>query len=101
MTEKLNDLTEMARAVSDVYATRFGIDRDAAWYLGKLTEELGEVTSAYLKLSGRGRGAGTQQDLADEIGDLLGFLLLFADWQGIDPGKAMTRKWQKHLGVEA
>ncbi|KIC41257.1 hypothetical protein RA27_11550 [Ruegeria sp. ANG-R] len=101
MAENLRDLTELARAVSDIYAKRFEIDRDAAWYLGKMTEELGEVTSAYLKHSGRGRGVCGHDDLADEVGDLLGFLLLFAEWQGIDPGDALRRKWEKHLGVGA
>ena len=36
------------------------IRRDPAWYLGKMSEELGEVTAAYLKLQGQGRGEATQ-----------------------------------------
>ncbi|KIC10685.1 hypothetical protein RA19_09775 [Leisingera sp. ANG-M1] len=90
-------MTELARLVSEVYAERFGIDRDSAWYLGKMTEELGEVASAYLKLTGQGRGEASRRELEDEVADLLGFLLLFADWQGIDPGAALQRKWGGYL----
>ncbi|WP_413220682.1 hypothetical protein [Tritonibacter mobilis] len=51
--QDLNQLTSAAKQVSDLYARRFGVTRDAAWYLGKMTEELGEVTSAYLSLAGQ------------------------------------------------
>lgn len=93
----LTALTDLARDVAEIYAQRFGIERDPAWYLGKMTEELGEVTSAYLKLSGRGRGEASRSDLEDEVADLLGFLLLFADWQGIDAEAALRRKWGSYL----
>lgn len=36
-------------------------------------------------------------DLEDELGDLLGFVLLFADWQGVDIGAAFERKWGGYL----
>ena len=91
------ELTELARLVSGIYADRFGITRDPAWYLGKMTEELGEVTAAYLKLAGQGRGSALQRDLEDEVADLLGFLLVFADWQGIDAAAALQRKWGRYL----
>lgn len=94
---EIEELSRLSEAVADIYAERFGIERDAAWYLGKMTEELGEVTSAYLKLAGQGRGTVAQTDLEDEIADLLGFVLLFARWQGIDPGDALRRKWGKYL----
>ncbi|MGR3762039.1 hypothetical protein ACUXV3_18225 [Roseobacteraceae bacterium NS-SX3] len=48
----LAGLTDLARRVSDLYAERFGVSRDPAWYLGKMSEELGEVASAYLKCAG-------------------------------------------------
>ena len=66
-------------------------------FLGKMSEELGEVTAAYLKLQGQGRSSGTRRDLEDELGDLLGFVLLFADWQGMDIGAALERKWGGYL----
>ena len=95
--QDLNQLTSAAKQVSDLYARRFGVTRDAAWYLGKMTEELGEVTAAYLKLAGQGRGEGSREDLEDEVADLLGFLLLFASWQGIDSAKTLRRKWGGYL----
>lgn len=97
MGDRIDDLTALTRAVAEIYAERFDVERDATWYLGKMTEELGEVTSAYLKLAGQGRGEAAPEDLADEVADLLGFVLLFADWQGIDPAEALRRKWGKYL----
>ncbi len=93
----LDQMTEMARRVSDIYAAHFGIERDATWYLGKMTEELGEVTSAYLSLAGQTRKPGDKQALEEEVADLLGFVLLFAQWQGIDAGAAFERKWGAYL----
>lgn len=100
VSASLERLTDLSRQVSDLYAARFGIDRDPAWYLGKMSEELGEVTAAYLKLSGQGRGEGSRRDLEDELADLLGFVLLFSDWQGIDAGAALKRKWGAYLDVD-
>ena len=96
-TERLDlrELQVMAKRVSEIYAQNFDVPRDAARYLGKLTEELGEVSSAYLKTSGRGEVG--HDGLADEMADLLGFLLLFADWQGIDLETAFRRKWGQYL----
>jgi len=95
--QDLKQLTEMARRVSDLYAEHFEIERDASWSLGKMTEELGEVTSAYLSLSGKTRKPGSRQDLEDEVADLLGLLLLFADWQEIDAAATFRRKWGSYL----
>jgi NTP pyrophosphatase (non-canonical NTP hydrolase) len=97
MSETLSDLSALAREVSAIYAERFEIDRDATWYLGKLSEELGEVSAAYFNLVGQGRTDGTRAALEDEVADLLAFVLLFADWQGIDPAAAMRRKWGKYV----
>lgn len=96
----LSELQSLAARVSDVYAERFDVTRDAAFYLGKLTEELGEVHAAYLKTSGRSRGSAEPNELADELADLFGFLLLFADWQGIDLETAFRRKWGQYLDCE-
>lgn len=95
--DSLQDLQALTRRISDIYAERFGVERDATWYLGKMTEELGEVTAAWLKLNGQGCGEGSREALTEELADLLGFVLLFADWQGIDPGAALRRKWGKYL----
>lgn len=100
MVRDLDGLSDMAQAVSDIYAERFGIDRDAAWYLAKLTEEAGELQAAWLKTSGRGRGEVDKGALEDEAADLLAMVLLFARWQGIDLPAAMARKWGRYLPAE-
>lgn len=97
VTRDIDGLSDMAQAVSDIYAARFGIDRDAAWYLAKLTEEAGELQAAWLKTNGRGRGEGTRAALEDEAADLLAMVLLFARWQDIDLPAAMARKWGRYL----
>ncbi len=90
-------MQQAAAEVGRLYAERFGIARDPAFYLGKLTEEMGEMTAAWLKLNGRARGEGSRAALEDEAADVLGFLLVFADWQGIDLAEAFRRKWGVHL----
>ncbi|MGR3647237.1 MAG: hypothetical protein ACU0BJ_02250 [Shimia sp.] len=98
----LQELGAMAQAVGDIYADRFDVDRDATFYLGKMMEEMGEVSAAYLKLTGRARGADgapevLKAELEDELADLFGFLLLFAGWQGVDLGAAFHKKWGAYL----
>lgn len=97
-------LTHQAAAVSEIYAARFGIDRDATWYLAKLTEELGELQAAFLATEGEQRGQVTsteaRQNLMDETADLFDFLMVFADWQGIDLAKAFSAKWGRYLPDE-
>lgn len=106
MSDELSDLSERAGQVCDLYARTFGINADGSFYLGKLTEELGEVASAWLKLAGKSRGADTapeqlRADLTDELADLFGFLLAFARWQGIDLAAAFEAKWGRHLQENA
>jgi len=94
----LSDLSDRAQKVSDIYAARFGINRDALWHLCKMTEELGEVHAAYLNTTGRGRArAGGGDNLGDELADLLAFVLLFARSQEINLDEALDRKWFCHL----
>ena len=91
------EMTRMAVQVADIYAARFGTPKDTGWVLHKITEEVGELTGAWLQARGAGRGAATQDDVADELADALGFLLVFAAREGIDPAQALTRKWGKYL----
>jgi len=90
--------------VSEVYGAKFNINRDDLWALGKLSEELGELTQAYLRLHGRARTAVNQTDLQlsleDEVSDLLGMLLIFAKMQNVDVAQAVERKWLKYLPQE-
>lgn len=106
MSEKtLSELEQGVAAVSDVYAKRFDIERDGAWYLAKLTEELGELTAADLKCNGKARTSGEtaeerKQALAEEAADLFAHLLLFCRDREIDLEEAVTGKWLKYLAVD-
>ena len=62
-------LSDSAAEISDIYAGKYGIDRNDDWFLLKLQEELGELAQAHLRLSGRGRGEATEQDRGDEAAD--------------------------------
>lgn len=93
----LADLTAIATTVADIYADRFNTPRDPGWVLHKLAEETGELTGAWLKTTGQGRGQASLQDVADELADVLGFLLVFAARSGIDPAHALRQKWGKYL----
>lgn len=100
----LAELKNNLSLVSDLYAKRFAIERSSDWYLLKIQEELGELSSAYLKLSGRARTGEINSDelkknLQDEIADLLAMTILFAKDQGIDPCEAIEQKWYKHLSA--
>ncbi|MDO9526054.1 MAG: hypothetical protein Q7J57_11065 [Gemmobacter sp.] len=95
---QIADLTALVSNVSDLYAARMDITRDDLWYLAKLSEELGELTSAWLSAHGRGRSRGLDQTalagaVENEAADLFAFLLLFAAREGIDLDGALRRKW--------
>lgn len=98
----LPELTERLQAVIDGYADRFGIETTQDWYILKMQEELGELVSSYLKLSGRARPSKkSAEDIAvnleEEVADVLAMGLLFAKSRGIDVEKAMRAKWFKFL----
>lgn len=102
MSDTLSDLTRLVTQVNDIYAELHGIDRDGLWCLAKMQEELGELTGAHLSLIGQSRTRGKTpedllQDRQDELADLLGFLLVYAQMEGIDPGAALRRKWGQYL----
>jgi NTP pyrophosphatase (non-canonical NTP hydrolase) len=72
------------------------VDRD--YYPFKLTEELGECVQTYLMLTDRGRQKGKSKEeikqlFEDEIADVFGFLILFAENENIDLEKAIQKKW--------
>ena len=100
----LSGLGERVEAVSALYARKFGVERDPDWFMLKLTEEVGELTQAFLVATGRTRprgdapsGATGRDDgaspLADEVADVLAHLLLLARSQGVDVDAAVRRKW--------
>lgn len=92
-------LMEQFEAASRRYAEANGITRDPDWYLLKLHEEVGELTQAWNRHTGRGRPKGRtpedlSRDLADETADVLGHVLLFAHAHGLDLEAAIERKWR-------
>ena len=100
------DLPEMTRKVKQVmekYEKDFPdvqVDRD--YYPFKIGEEWGECLQTYLMLTDRGRQKGMSKDeirelLSHEFADVLGFLLLFADREGLDPEAALADKWFSRL----
>ncbi len=99
------NLSEMASKlleVSDIYADKFEIKRDPDWYLLKIQEELGELTSAHLKLTARARVGNSTKDeleknLSDEIADVIAMTILYAKHKGIDVEDAIEKKWLKYL----
>lgn len=104
-TDTLMSLLDDVKRVSDIYAARFDLQRDDMFYVGKLVEELGEMTQAYLRLAGLSRTKGEprerlQQSLEDEAADVLGMLLLFADRTGVDLAAGFERKWRRYLPAD-
>jgi NTP pyrophosphatase (non-canonical NTP hydrolase) len=80
------DLARLADEVEEVsrgYAQRHGINRDDAWFLLKLQEEVGELTQAFLMRSGQARSKGYSAQEIDErfraeLADVLCHALLMA-----------------------
>ena len=96
----LSDLSASVLRISDIYAREHDIDRSADWSLLKVQEELGELTAEHLRMSGRKRGVADPDKLGDEAADVLGMLLIYCDWAGIDIEAAMQRKWLHWLSPE-
>ena len=59
---------------------------------------MGELQAEWLRLYSRARGQGIRAAPQDEAADLLGALLLFADWQGIARAAAFRRKMGQASG---
>jgi NTP pyrophosphatase (non-canonical NTP hydrolase) len=98
----LNEISEQLGKVSDIYAEKFGIRRDDDWFVLKIQEELGELSSAYLKLTQRARvgeetQASLETNLKEEVADVIAMTLLFAKHKGIDVEQALKDKWFKYL----
>ncbi|MBK5250571.1 MAG: hypothetical protein JJE50_14270 [Actinomycetales bacterium] len=94
----LTQLGEEIEQISQIYADKFGIERDGDWFLLKLQEEVGELTQAYLMASGRARDKGHSADelrerLHAETADVLCHVLLLARHHGVDLEAAIDKKW--------
>ena len=99
----IKSITKKIKQVMDQYKKEYPdvkVDRD--YYPLKITEEWGECMQTYLMLTDRGRQKGKskkeiQQQFSQEFADVLGFILLFADNEGIDPVEALNEKWFSYL----
>lgn len=94
----VQELTAQVERVSQVYASRFGIDRDANWYVFKLQEEIGELTQAHLMLSGQARAKGRSAEeihamFRAEVADVLCQVLILARHHKIDVVDEIRSKW--------
>lgn len=94
----LKQLSDDVEHVSQVYAERFGIDRDAAWFLLKLQEEVGELTQSFLMLTGQARDKGQSPDevvkaFRQEVADVFCQTLLIARFHDVDLPSAVNDKW--------
>lgn len=95
----LKDLAARFEKASLHYAAAHQLQRDEAWFMLKLHEEVGELTQAFNRATGRGLPKGRtpeelRQDLADETADVLGHILLLAHQHDLDLNAAVERKWR-------
>ncbi len=102
---ELKQLTDKISEICDIYIEKYKIQNSQDWILLKIQEELGELNSAYLRLTHRKRTdqkttAEIEANLEEELADVLAFVLLFARQRGIDPEVALKNKWFKYLESE-
>lgn len=98
----LKSLQKKLDKVCNNYSNKFNIAITDDWFLMKIQEELGELVSCHLQLTGRGRIKGkSKKDLnknfSEEIVDVLAMTLLLAAHKNIDLDKALKNKWFKYL----
>jgi len=94
----IKELTEAVEKVSQIYSSRFTIERDSNWFVLKLQEELGELTQCYLMVKGMGRTKGKseqerKEDFAKEVADVFCHVLLLAKDNNIDIESEVQKKW--------
>lgn len=102
MKRTFQELSERIGRIGDLYAQVHGIERNADWYLLKLTEELGELTAEHLLMDGRSKAnadgsGGTREALENEAADLFGQFVLYLRANEIDIEAAIERKWLRHI----
>jgi NTP pyrophosphatase (non-canonical NTP hydrolase) len=98
----IQELLEKLKQVMAIYSEKYKIDPNEDYYLLKIQEELGELSSAHLKLTNRARkNSSTSQELQknfeDEIADVLAMTLLFAESKGLNVEEVLQRKWLRYL----
>jgi NTP pyrophosphatase (non-canonical NTP hydrolase) len=98
---EIEELSERVEKLSARYGEYLGIERDGDWFLLKLQEEVGELTQAYLQVTGRARTKGqTSAEIRDafqlEFADVFCQLLLLARHFDVDVPREIERKWLSH-----
>src|SRR6266699_2442349 len=94
----VKQLSEEVEQVSQIYAEKFAIERDATWFVLKLQEEVGELIQCYLMLSGKARAKGKsaeeiQAEFHKEVADVFYQTLLLARFYGVDLEREVEEKW--------
>jgi NTP pyrophosphatase (non-canonical NTP hydrolase) len=94
----IEQLSDAVERVSQAYAEKFTIERDATWFILKLQEEAGELIQSYLMLSGKARTKGKsseeiQSEFRKEVADVFCQTLLLARFYGMDLEKEIEEKW--------
>lgn len=95
---ELKKLSDEVEIISRVYARVHGLERTDDWLVLKLQEEIGELTQAFLTMSGRSRDRGlSEEEIRDafrgEVADALAQLLLVARRFDVDLTEELERKW--------
>ncbi len=92
---ELEAFIDRLKAISDRYERVYDIDRGGDWHLLKVQEEMGELTQAYLAMTGRSRrdADSARHDVAMEMADVICMVMLMARAEGIDLNAAITEKW--------
>ncbi len=94
----LKQLLREVEQVSQVYAEKYNIERDATWFVLKLQEEVGELIQSYLMLSGKARTKGKSSEeiraeFNKEVADVFCHTLLLAQFHDIDIEDEIKKKW--------
>lgn len=81
------------------YQKKYGVDIDPTFALLKLTEEIGELSEAYLAYTRKSRPEkfvseeDAKNKVAQEIADVVGVAIILASLLNIDLEKAIDKKW--------
>lgn len=98
---ELADVAVEIEAVSRAYTRIHGVERSADWVLLKFHEEVGELTQAYLEMTGQSRTRDRDAGAAfgSEVADVLGQLLVLAGQFDVDVEAELEAKWLAYRDV--
>jgi NTP pyrophosphatase (non-canonical NTP hydrolase) len=96
----IQKITSEIEKVSQIYTSKFNIERDSNWFVLKLQEELGELIQSYLMMTGKARTKDKtmeeiEDDFKSEVADVFSHILLLANFYKIDVEKVVEEKWLK------